>query len=406
MRVRPRQARPPTSLDFDSLVARPIPGLIPVADARAPLRVVIASLAPGGAERIVVEWLAAERARGRDAELAVLHARRNALAPPQGLVVRTRSRATLEAFVRGLAAQWRGHAAPVCTHLVPDELLRLFWDAGLRTVPTVHNASPGWRNDAAGWSESNVPAAIACAESVRGELAESGCSVPIVTLRHRPRVGAAAFDPARREAIRAELRIAPDTLLIGAVGAIKAQKDYARAIEVLAAVARRRDAALVILGGVLDAAGLAELDRVMERALALRVAGRLRLPGFVAPIEPWLAACDAMVNVSRFEGLSIAVQEALAAGLPVVATAVGDVPGIVAEDNKPLIVAPDDEAGFAAALDSLADQPGLRRAIGEANRELAQERYDEREMIAAYARLYGEAIGRPTAFPGHQAHLS
>ena len=40
-------------------------------------------------------------------------------------------------------------------------------------------------------------------------------------------------------------------------------------------------------------------------------------------------------------------------------------------------MAPDDEAAFAAALDSLADQPGLRRAIGEANRELAQERYDE-----------------------------
>ena len=76
----------------------------------------------------------------------------------------------------------------------------------------------------------------------------------------------------------------------------------------------------------------------------------------------------------------------MAAGLPAVATAVGDVPGIVAEDNKPLIVAPEDEAGFAAALDCLADQPGLRRAIGEANRELARERYDEAEMIAAYAR--------------------
>jgi hypothetical protein len=53
------------------------------------------------------------------------------------------------------------------------------------------------------------------------------------------------------------------------------------------------------------------------------MADRLRLPGFVAPIEPWLAACDALLNVSRHEGLSIGVQEALAAGLPVVATDVG-----------------------------------------------------------------------------------
>ncbi len=57
----------------------------------------------------------------------------------------------------------------------------------------------------------------------------------------------------------------------------------------------------------------------------------------------------------------------MAAGLPAVATAVGDVPGIVAEDNRPLIVAPEDEAGFAAALDSLADQrePPARDRRGE-----------------------------------------
>ncbi len=72
----------------------------------------------------------------------------------------------------------------------------------------------------------------------------------------------------------------------------------------------------------------------------------------------------------------------MAAGLPAVATAVGDVPAIVAEDNKPLIVEPDDEAAFAAALDSLADRPDLRRAIGVANREKAAADYDEKAMIA------------------------
>ena len=55
------------------LVARPIAGLLPVEDVRGPLRVVIASLVPGGAERIVIEWLAAESARGRAVELAVLY---------------------------------------------------------------------------------------------------------------------------------------------------------------------------------------------------------------------------------------------------------------------------------------------------------------------------------------------
>ena len=310
-------------MDLDALVARPIADLLPVADARAALRVLIASLAPGGAERIVLEWLAAERSRGRDVELAILHPRRHALAVPQGIARRIRARESVEAFIASLARDWRAHPAPVSTHLVADDVLAMLWAGGVRTVPTIHNAPQGWRNDASAWREANVPLVIACADSVRASLASSGCRIPIVTLRHRPRVGAAAFDAGHRAAMRAHLGIGEKTFLVGAIGAIKPQKDYARAVEVLAELARRRDCALAIVGGVLDASGLGEIDRLLGRAVALGVGARLRLPGFLAPIEPALAALDAVVNVSRYEGLSIAAQEALAAGLPVVATAVG-----------------------------------------------------------------------------------
>ncbi|MEP7069444.1 MAG: glycosyltransferase [Usitatibacter sp.] len=305
------------------LVARPIPGLLPVRDSRATLRVLIASLAPGGAERIVVEWVGAELARGRSVELAVLHPRNHTLAAPAGLTLRIRERESPEEFMRTLAAEWRDGAASVSTHLVPDAFLSILWSAGVRTVPTIHNARDGWRNDPREWKPENVPMAIACADSVRVELLAAGCVVPVATVRHRPRVGAAAFDAGLRREIRAELGVGDSTFLVGAVGAIKRQKDYRRAIEVLARLVKRRDAALAILGGALDAEGLAELDRLVARAVALGVAARLRLPGFVPMIEPYLAACDAVVNVSRFEGLSIATQEALAAGLPVVAARVG-----------------------------------------------------------------------------------
>ena len=71
---------------------------------------------------------------------------------------------------------------------------------------------------------------------------------------------------------------------------------------------------------------------------------------------------------------------------------------MVADDNRPLIVDAADEPAFAAALDSLAERPDLRRAIGRANREKAVAEYDEAKMIARYARLYEEAICRPGAF--------
>ena len=127
-------------VDLDALVARPVPDLLPVADSRATLRVLIASLAPGGAERIVLEWLAAERSRGRDVELAVLHPRRHALAVPQGIARRVRARESVEAFISALARDWSGHPAPASTHLVADDVLAMLWAGGVRTVPTIHNA--------------------------------------------------------------------------------------------------------------------------------------------------------------------------------------------------------------------------------------------------------------------------
>ena len=88
----------------------------------------------------------------------------------------------------------------------------------------------------------------------------------------------------------------------------------------------------------------------------------------------------------------------MAAGLTAVTTAVGDIPDMVSPENREFIVEAEDEAGFTSALDTLAERQDLRHAVGLANREKAAREYDEKAMIARYARLYGEAIGRPRAF--------
>lgn len=181
-----------------------------------------------------------------------------------------------------------------------------------------------------------------------------------------------------------------DEVVIGTVAGLRAVKNLPRLVRAFAAMTHR-PARLVIVGEG------PESERIAAEARAKGVAARLLMPGFLSQPARWIGHFDIFALSSDSEQFPISLVEAMAAGLPAVATAVGDVPGIVAEDNKPLIVAPEDEAGFAAALDSLADQASLRRAIGEANRELAQECYDEAEMIAAYARLYGEAMGRPDA---------
>ncbi|HQY46234.1 MAG TPA: glycosyltransferase [Usitatibacteraceae bacterium] len=334
------------------LVARPFPDAIGGAASPPALRAMVASLARGGAERIVIEWLGAEAARGRAVELAILHRRAHEYRVPPGITVHRRGTGRVEVFVEALAAHWRAGSGPVSCHLVPDALLARLWLAGVATVPVLHNAREGWRNDPAAWPPEHVPLAIACADSVRRQAVQAGCRVPVVALRHRPRVGAQAGDPAERARIRGEWNIAPGTLAIGVVGAFKAQKDHARAVEVLARVRRRREACLVILGGALDAAGLAELGRTVSRAAALGVSPDLRLPGFVDPVEPWYAAFDALLNVSRHEGLSMATREALGAGLPVVAADVGG-QGETSHPRLHLLPAGATPSDFAARLAGL-----------------------------------------------------
>jgi glycosyltransferase involved in cell wall biosynthesis len=343
----------------DPLVALPVRDAVAIGAPADALRVILPSLALGGAERIVIEWLTAEVRRGRKAELAILHRRGQEYQLPTGLTAIRRGPESVEAFVDSLGARWCDSVSAVSAHMVPDALLARLWANGVRTVPVIHNMREGWRNDPAAWPPENVPLAIACAEAVRAQAQEAGCRVPVVALRHRPSVGAAATDDATRNRIRAEWGIAPDTFVIGVVGAFKVQKDHCRAVEVLAGVHRARPACLVILGGTLDASGFKELDRVVSRAAALGVGDALRLPGFVEPVEPWYAAFDALLNVSRHEGLSIATQEALAAGLPVIATDVGG-QGEIEHPNLSLLRADSAASAFAARLAALPVREVLR----------------------------------------------
>lgn len=183
----------------------------------------------------------------------------------------------------------------------------------------------------------------------------------------------------------------PGELVIGTLAGLRPVKNLPRLVRAFAGI-RNKEARLVIVGEG------PESERIVAEARRLGVAARLHLPGFLADPARYIGAFDIFALSSNSEQFPISLVEAMAAGLPVVATAVGDVLEIVSDDNRPLIVDPEDEAAFIAALDSLADRPDLRRSLGRANRAKAAAEYDEKAMIESYARLYGEAIGVPRAF--------
>jgi len=97
---------------------------------------------------------------------------------------------------------------------------------------------------------------------------------------------------------------------------------------------------------------------------------------------------------SREEGLPISVLEAMAAGLPVVASRVGGIPELVVDGETGLLVPPRDPQAMAAALRRLVDDPDLRRRLGAAGRARAEELFDLPAFRQAHLDLYERLLSR------------
>jgi glycosyltransferase involved in cell wall biosynthesis len=183
---------------------------------------------------------------------------------------------------------------------------------------------------------------------------------------------------------RAELTGDPPRVV--SVGRLKEPKDFVGLVRALAGTGVPFRAAIVGDGP----------DRPeIEGAVSARgLEDSVELLGERGDVAALLAASDVFVLSSRSEGMPISVLEAMAAGLPVVASAVGGVPELAEDAVTGLLVPAGDEAALRGALARILADAALRRSLGEAGRRRAEEKFDLPRFRAAHLELYRAELAR------------
>lgn len=167
--------------------------------------------------------------------------------------------------------------------------------------------------------------------------------------------------------------------VVVAAGRLSPEKGFSVLIE---AAARVPDAGFVLFGEGPERAALE------ARVAALGIGERFRLPGFTRDLDKLLPWADVLAQSSFTEGLPNVVLEASAAGVPVVATAVGGTPEAVADGETGYLVPAGDAGALAARVARLLGDEALRRRMGERGRVRMRESFSFEGQAAAYVRLF------------------
>lgn len=176
-------------------------------------------------------------------------------------------------------------------------------------------------------------------------------------------------------------RVAHDVPVVGTVAALRAEKNLPRLLRAFAMATETRPGRLVIAG---DGPVRGELQAL---AAELGIAERVDFLGYVREPAGLYAGFDVVALSSDTEQMPMCVLEAMAAGLPVVSTDVGDIRAMVSPENGELLV-PRDDAALAAVLGRALGDAELRGRLGEANRAKAGLEYGQEAMFDAWERLF------------------
>jgi len=368
----------------------------------------IDSLYWGGAQRLLVTFAAA--ARARNLRPTIISLRSNGQTPIPGELM------ALGAEVRwfpgsgsldlvrlwGLARFLRRERFDVLhTHLSYSHVVGALVGplAGVPVVSTQYNSHTDLRlyhpvrYQLETWALRHAARRVfavgyAVAESNRERLRGKPLDVVLNAVQPAP-----VLSPAERLASRGEMTGDPTRPLLISVGRLEPAKGYGDVLTAFAEVRRTRPAAaLVIVGEGSMRAALA------EQISALNLIGHAVLLGARNDVPRLLASSDVFLSASHWDGLPVAILEAMAAGLPVVATEVGDVPRVVSPDTG-VVLPPQNPTRLSAALRDLLNNPSRMRTLGAAGQAYVTQHHSPAAWLDQLLSLYATVISSAKESP-------
>lgn len=199
-------------------------------------------------------------------------------------------------------------------------------------------------------------------------------------------IDAGRFRPGDRAAARAKLELPANRTLVGIVATLRSWKGHRILVDAMRLLPESMQ--LVIVG---DGPQRPALEEQIER---LDLHARVRMPGNQTDVLPWLRAFDIFALPSYAnEGVPQALVQAMLCGLPCVTTLVGSISELASHEATALVVPPKDARALAEAITRLAENPGLRRDLGEAARRHCAENFSYERMLDRMEALYREVAG-------------
>jgi len=194
-------------------------------------------------------------------------------------------------------------------------------------------------------------------------------------------------DPFERDALLAELEIPNGVPVIGFVGRLARQKRVDDLVFAMALVAiLRPDAHMLIVGEG------SERDKLMKFARDINIDSHTRFTGHRTDVAKLLRIMELFWIASDFEGQSNSIMEAMAAGLPVIASDIPPNRELVVDGETGFLVRVGDRAGFQQFAERILADPELARRLGNAGREQMRLHFSIDKMVAAHARVYREVL--------------